>query len=95
MVQLFDYQMDYDLSEKLDERRSAQLRDIRVSAEISRMQLETKFADRKMAVSEFVAQSDLQAISFQKDVAEVLEPNEYEALFDLKYGESSHWRIHP
>jgi hypothetical protein len=87
MAQLFDYQMDYDLSKKLDERRSAQLRDIRVLAERSRMQLETKFADRKMAVSEFVAQSDLQAISFQKDTAAVLKPNEYEALFDLKYGD--------
>ena len=51
------------------------------------MELETDFAERKMRVSEFVARSDLQAISFQKDSAGVLEPSEYEALFDLKYGE--------
>jgi hypothetical protein len=87
MVQLFSYQIDYNLGEKLGERRSDQLRDIRASAERSRMQLETGFAERNMKVSEFVAGSDLLAISFQKDVARVLEPSEYEALLDLKYGE--------
>jgi hypothetical protein len=87
MVRLFDYQIDYNLGDKLDKHRSGQLRDIRVSAERSRIQLETEFAERNMKVSEFVAGSDLRAISFQKDAARVLEPNEYEALFDLKYGE--------
>ena len=87
MVQLFAYQIDYNLGDSLDKQRSGQLRDIRASAERSRMQLETEFAARNMKVSEFVAGSDLQAISFQKDAARVLDPNEYEALFDLKYGE--------
>jgi hypothetical protein len=87
MVQLFDYQIDYNLGDRLDKQRSGQLRDIRASAERSRMQLETEFGERNIKVSEFVARSDLQTISFQKDAARVLDPNEYEALFDLKYGE--------
>jgi len=87
MVQLFDYQIDYNLGDRLGNQRSGQLRDIRASAERSRMELETEFAERNMRVSEFVAGSDLQAISFQKDAARILDPNEYEALFDLKYGE--------
>jgi hypothetical protein len=87
MVQLFDYQIEYNLGDKLDRQRFGQLRDIRASTERSRMQLETEFAERKIKVSEFVAGSDLQAISFQKDAALVLKPNEYEALFDLKSGE--------
>lgn len=87
MVQLFDYQIEYSLGDKLDKQRFDQLRDFRVSAERSRIQIETKFAGRKMRVSEFVARSDLQAISLQKNAARVLKPDEYEALFNLKYGE--------
>lgn len=87
MVQLFNYQIDYKLGDKLDKQRLGQVLDFLVSAERSRMQLETEFAERNMRVSEFVATSDLQAISFQKDAARVLKPHEYEALFDLKHGE--------
>jgi hypothetical protein len=87
MIQLFDYQIEYNLGDKLDQQRFDRLRDFRVSAERSRIHIETKIAGRKMSVSEFVARSDLQAISLQKSAARVLKPDEYEALFNLKYGE--------
>jgi hypothetical protein len=87
MVHLFDYQIEYNLGDKLDKRRLDRLRKIRASAETSRIQIETDFAERKLKANEFVATSDLLAISFQKEVAGVTEPDEYEALFNLKYGE--------
>ena len=88
MVQLFDYQIEYSLGDRFDQRRLDRLRKIRATAERSRIQLDTDFAERKMKVNEFVATSDLLAISFQKEVAGVIEPDEdTEALFNLKYGE--------
>jgi len=87
MVHLFDYQIEYSLGDRFDQRRLDRLRKIRATAERSRIQLDTDFAERKMKVNEFVATSDLLAISFQKEVAGVTEPDEYEALFNLKYGD--------
>jgi hypothetical protein len=87
MLQLFNYQIEYNLGDNLELQRLEKLRDFRVSAERSRIELETEFAERNITVSEFVARSDLEAISFQKKAASVLKPNEYEALFDLKAGE--------
>ncbi len=87
MLQLFNYQIEYSLGDNLEPPRLEKLRDIRVSAERSRIELETEFAKRNITVSEFVARSDLEAISFQKDAANVLKPYQYEALFNLKAGE--------
>jgi hypothetical protein len=87
MLRLFDYQIEYKLGVDFDEGRLGQLRDFRVSAEKSRMHLENQLVNQEITVMEFVANSDLQAMSFQKRAAAVLSPNEYEALFDLKYGE--------
>src|ERR1019366_4545285 len=87
MVQLFDYQIEYRLGDGFNKRRLDRLLKIRASDERYRIQLETEFTKGKMKVNEFVAKSDLLAISFQKEVAGVTEPDEYEALFNLKYGE--------
>ncbi|HET6841120.1 MAG TPA: hypothetical protein VFK06_05455 [Candidatus Angelobacter sp.] len=85
MRTLFDYQIVYNLGVDFD--RSGKLLDFRVSAERSRIQIETEFADRKISVSEFVARSDMQTISFQKEAASVLNEDEYSALFNVKKGE--------
>ncbi len=87
MLDLFDYQIEYKLGANFDKERRGQLRDFRASAERSRIQLENQVVNQEITVMEFVANSDLQAMSFQKQAANVLNPNEYEALFDLKHGE--------
>ena len=91
MVQLFDYQIEFRLSDRLDGKPLDQMRDhmrgLRASTEKSRIDLENQFAKREIPVMEFVLRSDLEAIAFQKEAARVLKPDEYEALFDLKYGE--------
>jgi hypothetical protein len=86
MVQLFDYQIEFRLLDRIDKDRRARLIDLRVSTEKSRIELENQFARRVVPVMEFVLRSDLEAIAFQKEVARVLNPEEYEALFDLKPG---------
>ena len=87
MYQLFKLQIAYNLGNQLDGRRLGLLHEFRIMAERARIELETNFAERKIRASEFVANSDHLVISFQRDVAEVLNPDEYMALFDLKYGE--------
>ena len=86
MVRLFDYQIDYRLGNQLDDQRHAQLRDLRTSAEESRIELETDFANG-IPVIEFVVRADLQVIQFQKDATEILTEQEYYDLFDLRKGE--------
>jgi hypothetical protein len=86
MVQLFDYQIEFRLPDGVGDRRG-QLLDLRASTEKSRIDLENQFANREMPVMEFVLRSDLEAIAFQKQAAGVLKPDEYEALFDLKFGQ--------
>lgn len=86
MLQLFDYQIDFKLSEKFDGNRRGQMRDLRASTEKSRIELENQFANRDILAMEFVLRSDLEAINFQKQAARVLTPAQYEALFDLKPG---------
>jgi hypothetical protein len=87
MRELFDYQIDYRLGNNFDNERRERLLNIRASAEESRVSLESAFAGQEMHVIEFVLRSDLDTISFQKRAAEVLNANEYEALFDVKRGE--------
>jgi hypothetical protein len=87
MARLFDYKIEHNLGRRPDGPRLGRLRDLRVSAEWSRIKLETGFSERQMKASEFVAESDRQAISLQKDAADILQPSEYQALFDLKHGE--------
>ena len=87
MVRLFDYQIEYKLGLNFAKGRLGKLRDFRATAEKSRIQLENQFVNQEITVMEFVANSDLEVMSFQKQAANVLKPNEYEALFDLKHGE--------
>ena len=87
MVQLFEYQIEYKLPGKIPQQRLERLRTLRGSTERARMQLETEFAERIISVGEFTLRSDLEAISFQKDAAGILNSDEYETLFDLKYRE--------
>lgn len=87
MVQLFEYQIEYKLPGKIPQQRLERLRTLRGSTERARIQLETEFAERIISVGEFTLRSDLEAISFQKDAAGILNSDEYETLFDLKYRE--------
>lgn len=85
MVQLSDYHIEFKLG-TLGERQ-ARFRDIRAETEKSRINLENGFAQRDVSVMEFVARFNLETIAFQKQAAGILDREEYEALFDLKYGE--------
>lgn len=86
MVELSDYHIEFKLGERLGERQG-QFRDLRAGTEKSRINLENGFAQRDMSVMEFVARFNLETITFQKQAAGFLDPEEYEALFDLKHGE--------
>jgi hypothetical protein len=86
MVELSDYHIEFKLGNRLGERQG-RFRDIRADTEKSRINLENGFAQRDMSVMEFVARFNLQTIAFQKQAAGLLGREEYEALFDVKYGE--------
>jgi hypothetical protein len=87
MVQLFDYQIRYKLGDRRNQDRIGSLLGLRESTEISRIEFENNFANRRIMVNEFVARFNLETIAFQKNAATILDPDEYAALFDLKHGE--------
>lgn len=86
MLQLFDYQIEFKLDKGLGDRQG-RLRDFRAQTERSRITTENQFAQRDLSVMEFVVRSNLETIMFQKQVAGLLNPQEYEALFDVKHGQ--------
>jgi hypothetical protein len=53
-LKLFMYKAQYSLRSKIDKSLSAKLKDIRMSAEWSRMKIEDLFANMEMKASEFV-----------------------------------------
>ncbi|HSM89095.1 MAG TPA: hypothetical protein VLT56_03650 [Desulfobacterales bacterium] len=87
-LKLFMYKAQYSLGSKLDKTLSAKLKDIRMSAEWSRMKIEDLFTNDEMKTGEFVAALNKETILFQEAAANTLKPAQYKQLFGLKPGDT-------
>jgi hypothetical protein len=87
-LKLFMYKAQYSLGSKLDKTLSAKLKDIRMSAEWSRMKIEDLFTNEEMETSEFVKALNKETILFQEAAANALKPAQYKLLFGLKPGDT-------
>ena len=87
-LKLFMYKAHYSLGSKIDKSLSAKLKDIRMSAEWSRMKIEDLFANKEMKASELVNALNNEAILFQEAAANALKANQYKLLFGLKPGDT-------
>lgn len=87
-LRLFMYKAEYSLGPRLDKTLSAKLKDIRMSAEWSRMKVEDLFTNKEMKTSEFVDALNNETILFQEAAANALKPGQYKLLFGLKPGDT-------
>jgi hypothetical protein len=87
-LRLFMYKAEYSLGPKLDKTLSAKLKDIRMSAEWSRMKVEDLFTNKEMKTREFVDALNNETILFQEAAANALRPGQYKLLFGLKPGDT-------
>lgn len=87
-LRLFMYKAEYSLGPKLDKTLSAKLKDIRMSAEWSRMKVEDLFTNKEMKTREFVDALNNETILFQEAAANALKPGQYKLLFGLKPGDT-------
>ena len=87
-LRLFMYKAQYSLGPKLDKTLSAKLKDIRMSAEWSRMQIEDLFTSDEMKTGEFVDAFNKETVLFQEAAANALKPVQYKQLFGLKPGDT-------
>jgi hypothetical protein len=87
-LKLFMYKAQYSLGSKLGKTLSAKLKDIRMSAEWSRMKVEDLFTNKEMKTSEFVEALNKEIILFQEAAANTLKPGQYQLLFGLKPGDT-------
>lgn len=87
-LKLFMYKAQYSLGSKINKSMSAKLKDIRMSAEWSRMKIEDLFANKEMKASELVNALNKETILFQEAAANALKANQYKLLFGLKAGDT-------
>jgi rhodanese-related sulfurtransferase len=87
-LKLFMYKAQSSLGPKLDRPLEAKLKDIRLSAEWSRMKIEDLFTHDEMKPSEFVEALNRETILFQEAAANALKPAQYKRLFGLKPGDT-------
>jgi hypothetical protein len=87
-LRLFMYKAQYSLGPKLDKTLSAKLKDIRMSAEWSRMKIEDLFTNDEMKTGEFVDAFNKETVLFQEAAANTLKPAHYRRLFGLKPGDT-------
>jgi hypothetical protein len=87
-LKLFMYKAQYSLGSKLDKSLSAKLKDIRISAEWSRMKIEDLFTKKEMKLAEFVNALNKETILFQEAAANALKADQYKLLFGLKPGDT-------
>jgi hypothetical protein len=88
LVELFMRQARFRLGRALDRTAARKLREIRASAERSRLQLEEWFAREALTAGEFAAAFNTETILFQEAVAGVLTARQYRALFGLQRGDA-------
>lgn len=87
-LKLFMYKAQYSLGSKIDKSLSAKLKDIRLSAEWSRMKIEDLFVNKEMTAGEFVNALNKETILFQEAAANALKADHYKLLFGLKPGDT-------
>ncbi len=87
-LKLFMHKAEYSLGPRLGKALSAKLKDIRMSAEWSRMKIEDLFSEKEMKTREFVEALNKETILFQEAAANALKPAQYQRLFGLKPGDT-------
>lgn len=87
-LKLFMYKAQYSLGSKVNKSLSAKLKDIRMSAEWSRMKIEDLFTNKEMKASELVDALNKETILFQEAAANLLKAGQYKLLFGLKPGDT-------
>jgi rhodanese-related sulfurtransferase len=87
-LKLFMHKAQSSLGSKLDKPLEAKLKDLRMSAEWSRMKIEDLFTNEEMKTSEFVDAFNKETILFQEAAANTLKPAQYKRLFGLKPGDN-------
>jgi len=83
-LKLFMHKVEYNLRGRVDRALSRKLRDVRLSAERSRMKIEDWFSHREMKAREFVKAFNNETILFQDAAAGVLKAAQYKALFGAR-----------
>lgn len=87
-LKLFMHKAEYSLGPRLGKSLSAKLKDIRMSAEWSRMKIEDLFTHKEMKTREFVEALNKETILFQEAAANALKPAQYRRLLGLKPGDT-------
>jgi hypothetical protein len=83
-VKLFMHMAAFHLGDILDEALSKSLTDVRSKTEMTRASSETAYAKKEMSVQEYADEFDTMTIRFQDEMAGIMKPDQYEAIFDLK-----------
>ncbi len=86
-IKLFMHMAEFHLGPMFDRALSRKLKQVRRDTEKVRARDETAFADfaeDKSAAQEFVDTFNRTTLTFQDEMANVMKPEQYEALFDLK-----------
>jgi len=86
-LRLFMYMAEFNLGPMLDKTLANKLKQVRSRIEKVRVKAETAFANEKMKAQEFVDAFNKATIDFQDEMASVMQPAQYETLFDLKPGD--------
>ncbi len=87
MTALFARQVDFALGPKVKKAVAQKLREVRLGVERSRAEIDDAFTQGKLKAAEFVKALDERINAFQRVAAEILEADQYQALFDLEPGE--------
>jgi len=84
MSTLFGHKVNYNLPGRLEPERLGRLRDLHVSTERARIEVENQFGKGNLKGRQFVLALDEPVNRFQAAAAALLHPDEYQALFDLR-----------
>ena len=83
-LKLFMYMAEFHLGSMLDKSLAKRLKQVRDETEKSWLKIERPFAEAEADVDEFVAEFDRLTLNFQDEMANVMTPEQYVTLFDLK-----------
>ncbi|HEY7840688.1 MAG TPA: hypothetical protein VIC61_03895, partial [Gammaproteobacteria bacterium] len=87
MATLFEYKIEYNLGFSAKDRVFHRLMDIRRNIESAQIEIESGYAEGALSTADFYAASDRVTASMQDQVAEILDDDQYEKLFDAKRGD--------
>jgi hypothetical protein len=83
-LELFMHMAEFNLGTKLDPPLASKLREVRGQIESERGEPEEAFKNEEMEAKEFVDRFNDLTIRFQTEMANVMKPDQYESLFELK-----------